>query len=418
MPMPMPMPTPTPPRGAPATPLPPTPPPVVGMPDGWFRDPAPGTPTSPPVPTPPGQARSFRDRLTDTFERVLSPRHTPDGDVTRRMPRLRGPNQRDATTAPTPTNSAGAVDPNAGTQLVDLSAARASGWSGDRTSVLGAATSTHFATRPGTPPPGGPTSHAAAPAGDDDAGGHRGTSRRRAPGHGARPATAGGDSRTLGMRIASGAAEGMLTLGIIVVLFLIYQLWWTNVVAERQKHVLDKKIRQQVLTPHPGTLAPSNTPIGEGDPIGFMYIPKIHQSELPLLQGTGDKELASDSVGHYDNTALPWQQGNFAVAAHRDYEGEAFRYLNNLSPGDHVILETGHGWYVYVLDKELPAVSPSDVGVIGAVPQGGPYTAAGHYITLTTCTPPFQDYDRLIWFGHLVQTLPYGAAPPAAMKGS
>ena len=131
------------------------------------------------------------------------------------------------------------------------------------------------------------------------------------------------------------------------------------------------------------------------------------------------KVLDKGAVGHYTTpaTAMPWDPtGNFAVAAHRRTYGEPFRYINQLRIGDHVVVETTHGWFVYALDKELPQTDPTNIGTIAPIPKGGPFTTPGRYITLTTCTPEWASTYRLIWWGHLVRVDPLNGPPPAELK--
>ena len=104
------------------------------------------------------------------------------------------------------------------------------------------------------------------------------------------------------------------------------------------------------------------------------------------------------------------------MAAHRRTYGEPFRYINQLKVGDHVVVETARGWFVYTLDKELPQTDPSNVGTIAPIPKGGPYTKAGRYITLTTCTPEWASTYRLVWWGHLERVDPLSGPPPAELK--
>ncbi|MFD0637631.1 class E sortase [Catenulispora yoronensis] len=165
--------------------------------------------------------------------------------------------------------------------------------------------------------------------------------------------------------------------------------------------------------PPPTTFAPS-----EG--FGLMTIPAIGKADIPIMEGT-DKEKVLDkgAVGHYTTpkTAMPWDAtGNFAVAAHRRTYGEPFRYINELQAGDHVVVETSHGWFVYTLDKELPQTDPANIGTIAPVPKGGPYTKPGRYLTLTTCTPEWASTYRLIWWGHLERVDPLSGPPPAELK--
>ena len=225
--------------------------------------------------------------------------------------------------------------------------------------------------------------------------------------------------------------ELMITLGAVLALFVAYTLWWTNVVAhkEAQKETnsieqqLQQQLQQQLATPaKPGQAAPpAPTKFQPSEGFGLMTIPAIGKKNLPIMEGT-DKATVLDkgAVGHYDapQTAMPWDAtGNFAVAAHRRTHDEPFRYINKLKPGDHVVVETAKGWFVYQLDKELPQTDPTNLGVIAPIPVGGPFTKPGRYITLTTCTPKWASTWRLIWWGHLVRTDPLSGPPPPELSG-
>lgn len=219
---------------------------------------------------------------------------------------------------------------------------------------------------------------------------------------------------TTGSRVALAMGELLMTTGALALLFVIYQLWWTNVLADRAMTNKGSTLEQQwkknpTLSPLPN------------DAFAFMYIPRLGSDYRKVVMQGVDKNKVLDkgAIGHYTETAMPGAAGNFSVAAHRNTHGEPFRYLNTLQVGDKVVVETGTTWYTYQLDKELPQTSPSNVGVISKVPKGGPFTKTGDYLTLTTCTPDFTSWYRLIWWGHLVSTQPRNAngPMPAALAG-
>lgn len=227
------------------------------------------------------------------------------------------------------------------------------------------------------------------------------------------------------LRILSGFGEVLISFGAVMALYVVYTLWWTNVEAHKAASAESNKIQQQFQQQlHPqgsGTAsAPPPTVFQPSEGFGLMTIPAIGKSNIPIMEGTDkDKVLDKGAVGHYTTpkSAMPWDAaGNFAVAAHRRTYGEPFRYINELKAGDHVVVETLHGWFVYTLDKELPQTDPGNVGTIAPVPKGGPYTKPGKYLTLTTCTPEWASTYRLVWWGHLERVDPLSGPPPAELK--
>jgi sortase A len=244
-------------------------------------------------------------------------------------------------------------------------------------------------------------------------------------GHAATPAAVRARNRRL--FALSVVGELMITVGAFLALFVVYTLWWTNVVAhkeaQQESSSIQHQLQQDFKPPAKPGQSPSQAPttFQPSQGFGLMTIPAIGKKDLPIMQGT-DKATVLDkgAVGHYTDpkTAMPWDAtGNFAVAAHRRTHDEPFRYINKLQVGDHVIVETAQGWFVYQLDKELPQTDPDNIGVIAPIPKGGPYTKPGRYITLTTCTPEWASTYRLIWWGHLVRVDPLSGPPPAELTG-
>ncbi|MFI0895334.1 class E sortase [Streptomyces sp. NPDC020983] len=212
--------------------------------------------------------------------------------------------------------------------------------------------------------------------------------------------------------------ELFITLGVLMLLFVTYQLWWTNVRAHREAagaaNNLQQKWDSESADPNrlPGTFSP-----GQG--FAIMYIPKL-DVKAPIAQGVSKhKVLDKGMIGHYDgamNTAMPWDKtGNFAVAAHRNTHGEPFRYINHLAAGDKVVVETENEYYTYVITSSLASTPPSNISVLKPIPEGSGFTAPGRYLTLTTCTPEFTSTNRLIVWGKLVEERPRSKGKPDAL---
>lgn len=211
--------------------------------------------------------------------------------------------------------------------------------------------------------------------------------------------------------------ELFISLGVLMLLFVTYQLWWTNVRADLFAGKETDKIQDGWAKGErkPGAFEP-----GQG--FAILHIPKL-DVVVPIAEGIDKpKVLDNGMVGHYAEgklkTAMPSdKQGNFAVAGHRNTHGEPFRYINRLERGDAIIVETQDRYYTYEMASILPQTSPSNVGVIGPVPPGSGFTKPGRYITLTTCTPEFTSTYRMIVWGKMVDERPRSKGLPDALVG-
>jgi sortase A len=210
--------------------------------------------------------------------------------------------------------------------------------------------------------------------------------------------------------------ELLITLGMVLLLLVIYQLWWTNVQAAAATSAERDTIVhqwQQPLTPGQGGAA--TTPISSGVGFGLLYIPRLRDKvwALPILQGVG-LDLLAQGAGHYPGTALPGELGNFAIAAHRATHNEPFRDIDQLAVGDRVYVQTRGHWFSYVLDKDQ-IVLPTATWVIEPVPGHPDQAPTQPLITLTTCNPRWASYQRWIWWGHLVAS---GTTVPDGLTGT
>jgi sortase A len=124
--------------------------------------------------------------------------------------------------------------------------------------------------------------------------------------------------------------------------------------------------------------------------------------------------------GHYPETAKPGQVGNFSVAGHR--VRKIFWRLDELTDGDVIGVETRDSWYIYhVYQQEV--VKPNQVEVVAPVPGRPKAKPTKALLTLTTCNPKFNNYERLIIHAELVKTVPRDqtltdAGMPAEMKAA
>ncbi|GAA1975872.1 class E sortase [Catenulispora subtropica] len=234
--------------------------------------------------------------------------------------------------------------------------------------------------------------------------------------------------------------ELLVTFSVLTALFIVYQLYYTNLVG---RQVMDDEVgamhrqwtasaaaappapptppvRSAATPPSPTAVppatsgapapqtaapvaAPPSTPsalLRNGSYVAILHIPRLGSgadgSGIPVLEGIG-MDVLNKATGHYPGTALPGQVGNFAVAGHRKTHGEPFRHLDELRAGDLVTVETAKAWFTYEIDADPVIVQPSDVGVLAPVPGRS-------LITLTTCNPWWSSTQRMIVTGHLVSS--------------
>ncbi|GAA1959254.1 class E sortase [Catenulispora subtropica] len=222
-------------------------------------------------------------------------------------------------------------------------------------------------------------------------------------------------SRTVG--------EFLITLGVVLFLFCAYQLFYTNVVADdaMRTEVSDLHEQWAAQSPAPRSAAPRtpgpfDSADSEGHPgaaFAILHIPRLGDRSIPVLQGTG-LDLLSRGVGHYKDSVMPGQVGNFAIAGHRKTHGEPFRYLDQMRSGDLIVVETADTWFTYRADRDPFIVDPTDLAVVGPVPDQPGRKPTQALITLTTCNPWWASTQRMIVTGTLVSRQPRAeGAPPA-----
>ena len=150
----------------------------------------------------------------------------------------------------------------------------------------------------------------------------------------------------------------------------------------------------------------------EGVEFARMTIPRLGTDviDVPVVQGVGDAQLAV-GMGHFPDSALPGQAGNFAFAGHRSTHSEPLRNVDLLQPGDLVYVRTAANWYTYRLYADR-IVEPTALWVVDPVPlpEEG---LSPHMITLVTCNPRWGSTERWIWWGQLAAISPVSAGEPA-----
>jgi len=112
--------------------------------------------------------------------------------------------------------------------------------------------------------------------------------------------------------------------------------------------------------------------VSEGSTLGRIEISSVGLTAM-ILEGTDEGTLRR-AVGHIRGTPLPGQQGNVALAGHRD---TFFRGLRKVLVNDEITLTTLSGSYRYRVDS-TKVVKPEETEVLEDY---------GDILTLVTCYP-------------------------------
>ncbi len=144
------------------------------------------------------------------------------------------------------------------------------------------------------------------------------------------------------------------------------------------------------LRPMVQSLANIPIPTPAPDQTVRLQIPRLNV-DAPVVQGDGWEQLKK-GVGQHIGSANPGQNGNVVLTAHNDVYGELFRHLDQLQPGDNVIVYTQQRQYVYIVDRTV-IVEPTAVEVMAST--GNPT------VTLISCYPYLVDSQRIVVFARL-----------------
>ena len=207
-------------------------------------------------------------------------------------------------------------------------------------------------------------------------------------------------------RVVGATGRFMMRAGIVILLFVAYQLWGTGLATSRAQTSLTKEFDAQIealapTSPNPETApietAPIDLPIPEpGDPIARLTISAI-DSDFIVVQGV-DLKLLQDGPGHFPQTPLPGQPGNAAIAGHRTTYKAPFNRIDELVPGDLITVTTLQGTFTYAVDEQVDpkTSSPSGHQIVSANDLSILDQSFGNRLTLMACHPKFSAAQRIV----------------------
>lgn len=229
-------------------------------------------------------------------------------------------------------------------------------------------------------------------------------------------------------RVVGVLGELFITAGLVLGLFVVWQVYWTDVEAgvTQRAALEDLRDRGEALPVEPPS-AEEAVRAGDGDPpivgapepgqvFASLHVPRWGgENAIPVAEGVGMDLLNDGYAGHYPETQLPGEVGNFALGAHRQSHGAAFRHVDSLETGDRMVVWTEEAWLVYeVTDAYI--VQPHEVDVLAPVPREPGVAATDSTITLTTCHPLFTTAERYIVHGELTEWYPPSQTMPEHLR--
>jgi sortase A len=227
-------------------------------------------------------------------------------------------------------------------------------------------------------------------------------------------------------RAIAGLGRTLVTLGLLILLFVVYQLWGTGLFTARAqndlKHKFEKQLAQaaenDTVGPVPTSVEPktsttSTTPTTrfagirpappippEGEVEGAITVPAVPSINFFFVEGTSRDDLKK-GPGHYPGTPMPGTIGNAAIAGHRTTYLHPFWDLDKVVPGVDIVVRTTAGTFDYRAYQQL-VVPANQVSVVDNTPDAE--------LTLTSCHPKGYAEHRIVVKARLVVAK---SSPPA-----
>ncbi|WP_153398584.1 class E sortase [Ornithinicoccus halotolerans] len=242
--------------------------------------------------------------------------------------------------------------------------------------------------------------------------------------------------------------ELAVTAGALVLLFLVWQLWWTDVHTGRQVADEVAAVSSSLAAEPPGrgsgsagsgsagsgsagsgsagSGAAGNDSAGSGrdgetgtgtaasglpeEVIGLVHLPTLGEQRV-VRSGVERDVLDQGVLGHYPETAGPGKVGNFALAGHRTTYSAPLWAIDELAQGDPVVVETRDSFHVYRVERSR-IVAPDQVEVLAPVPDRPGEEPEQASMVLTTCHPRFSAAQRYVAYAGLDRSVPREDGPP------
>ena len=213
-----------------------------------------------------------------------------------------------------------------------------------------------------------------------------------------------------------GLGQTLITAGLVILLFVAYELYFTGIETARAQNALSEDI--EALWGRGGGYSRPDDPKIEKIPLGsgiaILRVPRFGENWHKVVVEGVEVDDLKNGPGHYPGTQLPGEIGNFVISGHRTTYGAPFNRIDELREGDPIVVETRDTWFTYrVSTKEI--VSPQAIEVTYPVPKQAGEKPTIARLTLTSCHPKYSARQRIIVYAHLDDTKLKSAGLPAAL---
>lgn len=240
------------------------------------------------------------------------------------------------------------------------------------------------------------------------------------PGGNVRPSLPAARRRSRLTVLTGVLGELLLTLGAVLLLYTAWELWWTNLDAHRVQSSVVDELTQEFTGGAGGRTvnAENGGDVRPGEAFGILYVPRFGEDYArPIAEGVDAEVLNTIGIGRYPGTQWPGEEGNFALAGHRQTHGQVFWDMDKLIPGDRLYVQTRQGYFTY-RHTHTEIVEPSASTVLLPVPHHPGLEPSVPTLTLTTCHPPFTTKMRMVAYAELESWTPPVVGVPAEIAAA
>lgn len=184
----------------------------------------------------------------------------------------------------------------------------------------------------------------------------------------------------------------MIATGVVLLLFVVYQLWGTGFAESKSQSSLANQFQTVLTTP---VTQPTLPPYG--GVISRIEIPKIEVDKY-VVAGVDAKSLQK-GPGLFPGSPLGGQLGNVAITGHRTTYGAPFGRINEIAKGDEIIIQTAEGTFTYIVNADPFVVEPTQTEVAKTL---DPTKAT---LTLISCHPKWTSDKRMVVTADLAPTI-------------